>query len=466
MNPNGLFWDWSFGAHLWGSLRTVWASPSGPSHGSRSQKSSTSIGRGLTSNASSSGPPRGSFRSPSLRYTIQLLAGLIGLGVSGYLDFQHTAHLVGIQVDLALCSSSGLMSCEAVNTSPYSSFLGVGLSRIGVFYFSFVLGLLFFGGPNSRSYRRTQRLISWLALLAVAIDLGLFGIQLGVLGKICLFCLIVYVCQLVLILCAHSEKQDGTFVERLREQLGFSGKKPAKISGGQWFGILLVAGVLSAGTLLVLSFFLPKTTAPPAPISESPSFLDLWKSAPVESLPIRASDGRKGLKTAPVTVVVFSDFECPFCRKAAESLDGLLKAHPKDVQIVFKHFPLDASCNPDVTHRMHVNACSFAKLAYCANEKSRFWDFHDILYKQLEPDALKNSIGDLQKHFTKVFGKPEIESCLKSESALKHVQEDIELGRKVRLSGTPALFMNGKRVIGGFTEENLERLVSIELSSR
>src|SRR5262249_23364924 len=115
------------------------------------------------------------------------------------------------------------------------------------------------------------------------------------------------------------------------------------------------------------------------------------------ALPVRDASGlvgadphRKGPADAPITIVEFSDFQCPFCARAAKDLRELVGTSP-EVSLVFRNFPLDTSCNGNLKRQMHANACLAAYAAECAGKQGRFWEYHDLLFEngqQLSRDAL------------------------------------------------------------------------------
>ena len=141
----------------------------------------------------------------------------------------------------------------------------------------------------------------------------------------------------------------------------------------------------------------------------------------------------QGPPAAPLTIVEFSDFECPFCRKLQPVLRRVLKRWPKKVRLVYKHFPLDR----------HRYAFSASKAAVCADKQGRFWEFHDALYREnqdLSPQgvvAVAKSLGmDLEQ----------FRECLQDEATRLAVQSDRALARRAGVTGTPTLFINKKRL--------------------
>lgn len=141
-----------------------------------------------------------------------------------------------------------------------------------------------------------------------------------------------------------------------------------------------------------------------------------------------------GPESAKVTVVEFSDFQCPYCSKAADVMSQLkTKYKGQDVRIVFRQFPLN----------FHQQAHLAAQASLAANKQGKFWEFHDALFKNQR--TLERA--DLEK-FAKEVGVNlgELKTALDSSAFKAQVDADLELGKQVNVSGTPTLFVNGKRV--------------------
>ncbi len=140
-----------------------------------------------------------------------------------------------------------------------------------------------------------------------------------------------------------------------------------------------------------------------------------------------------GPENAPVTVVEFSDFECPYCSRGADALNEIKKKYPKDVRIVFRQFPLS----------FHKNAHLAAQAAAAAGEQGKFWQYHDLLFKNQR--ALTRA--DLEKYAKEVgLNMAKFNKALDEKTHAESVDADMKLGGTVAVQGTPTMFVNGKRV--------------------
>ncbi len=144
---------------------------------------------------------------------------------------------------------------------------------------------------------------------------------------------------------------------------------------------------------------------------------------------------------AKITVVEFSDFECPACRAAEEPIANFLKAYP-DARFVFKNFPLE---------RIHPWALPAAEVAECAGRQGKFWPVHDSFYKH-QPEWAQSPTPeqDLQK-LAESHGvdAKQLQSCLQDPATKAAIESDVQEGRNRWVYSTPTFFVNGKRFIGG-----------------
>jgi protein-disulfide isomerase len=169
----------------------------------------------------------------------------------------------------------------------------------------------------------------------------------------------------------------------------------------------------------------------------------------VYEIPVGSSYVR-GPKDAPVTITMFSDFQCPFCAQATPIVDEVLKAYPKDVNFVMKQFPL---------RQIHPQADPAARAALAAGKQGKFWEMHDELYKNsrsLSPESMKGMAEKLGLDVAKW------EADMNSDALKQQVDAELALGQKVDVRGTPSFFINGKiaqnRSVEGFKAQVEEEL--------
>ena len=221
---------------------------------------------------------------------------------------------------------------------------------------------------------------------------------------------------------------------------------------------ILIGSVIISGAILIRS--------------GSSSQSNTARIAPTPTPTIRVTDFVKlngddpvlGLKDVdvPVTIVEFSDFQCPFCRKFwIESFSQLKRDYidTGKVRLIFRDFPLS----------IHDQAKPSALAAECANEQGKFWEYHDALFEEqqkLGTGTVAYSTQDLKAWATKIgLDSNKFASCLDSEKYASEVDEDTESGSSFGVTGTPAFFINGELVVGAVPYANLKSVIEKAISA-
>lgn len=158
-----------------------------------------------------------------------------------------------------------------------------------------------------------------------------------------------------------------------------------------------------------------------------------------------------GPANAPVTLVEFSDFQCPFCKAFASTLKEVEKNYPKEVRVVFRQFPLA---------NIHPNALKAAEASLCSQEQGRFWELHDEMFA--DQSTLK--VEDLKAKAAKLkLDATAFNACLDSGKFAKKVSEEVRDGSVVGVSGTPAVFINGRFLSGAQPYQEVAKIIDEEL---
>lgn len=155
---------------------------------------------------------------------------------------------------------------------------------------------------------------------------------------------------------------------------------------------------------------------------------------PAQQAAVSADDAPSfGPKDAKVTVVEFSDFECPYCSKAAKVTEQLRKEYGDKIRFVFRQFPLS----------FHKNAKPAAEAALAAHAQGKFWEYHDLLFE----NSRKLDKDSLAQYATKTgVDAAKLKAALDASTYTSAVDRDMKLGEEAAVSGTPTMFINGKRV--------------------
>jgi protein-disulfide isomerase len=208
----------------------------------------------------------------------------------------------------------------------------------------------------------------------------------------------------------------------------------------------LVTGVMVACALVVTGLAVRRELATPAAGAGEPDMrprrVDNWES-------LLTAGQWLGRRDAPVRIVEFSDFQCPFCARTQPVLDAVRRRHPDRVAVLYRHFPLDA---------IHPFARPAAAAAECAAGQGRFEQYADLLFAQ------QDSLGARTwASFAREAGVPDaaaFDRCMRDASTLPSVERDAKAGEAARVEVTPTLIINGTLHPGALSEAELEKLVA------
>ncbi len=165
-------------------------------------------------------------------------------------------------------------------------------------------------------------------------------------------------------------------------------------------------------------------------------------------------DPSLGPLDAPVVIVEFADFECPFCKQAFPIIRGLAHQYPDAIRHVYRDFPLDD---------IHPNATIAAYAGHCAHAQNRFWELHDKLFQNQENLERQNILLYAQQVGINV---QTFSTCLDAQTTHNEVAQDVLDGLEAGVLGTPTWFINGVRVAGVLPEKVLQQIVEDTLARK
>ena len=168
------------------------------------------------------------------------------------------------------------------------------------------------------------------------------------------------------------------------------------------------------------------------------------------AIEVEADDPVFGPASAPVEIIEFSDFQCPFCQRLIGTLEQLKSEYGSDIRLVFKDYPL-----PN-----HAQAFKAAEAGHCANQQGTFWELHDTMFSrqsELGVDDLKSHAGELG------MDQAAFDACLDSGRFAEQVNADLRAGQLYGVSSTPTVFINGRAVEGAMPFEVFDEIIREEL---
>ena len=161
----------------------------------------------------------------------------------------------------------------------------------------------------------------------------------------------------------------------------------------------------------------------------------------------------RGAKDAPILIIEFSDFQCPFCRRSLETLQAVMNKYGGKVAHAYRDFPLDD---------LHPQARKAAEAARCAADQGKFWEFRQLLFDNFG----KLDRATFNAHARAVgLAAGAFESCLDSGKYAEAVQKDSEEGQRLGVNGTPAFFINGILLSGAQPASEFEKIINAELAA-
>jgi len=161
----------------------------------------------------------------------------------------------------------------------------------------------------------------------------------------------------------------------------------------------------------------------------------------------------KGSANAPIEMIEFSDFQCPFCLRANPTVQQVLNTYGDRIHFVYRHYPL-----PN-----HPNARPAAEAASCAGEQGKFWPYHDRLFA----NPSKLSDADLKQHAAELgLDAPKFNTCVDSHKEKAQVDADLRAGEDAGVDGTPAFFINGRMISGAQPFDVFKKVIDEELKRR
>ncbi len=366
-----------------------------------------------------------------------LSLGLAGLVISGLLAEIH--YKANTQPDFhSFCGYGSTFNCDSVARSSYSVLLGVPTAWWGILGYLVATGLVVAGLCN----RRSKTLVGFALLLFTAF--ALFSAALGMISALkvhsfCVLCASTYGINLLLFILAVVQATTIGLPAALMAPWQATRERPVKIA------VILAVLVATAGALMAFT---------PA-YWRLGSHEQKWMDRQGLSRGVAPDGGHYiGAEKPVVTVIEFSDYQCPGCKTAHGELRNIVKRFPSQVRVIHRHFPLDQSCNRSIDRPFHGDACRMAAIAECAGRMGRFWETNDFLFgHSLELESLSN------KAIASELGldATALETCVQGEG-LGAVKNDIETGIALKLRGTPSFLVDGQLYFGSLPASVLEKL--------
>jgi protein-disulfide isomerase/uncharacterized membrane protein len=361
---------------------------------------------------------------------------LLGLAMSIFLSASHYRTYTD-PTYVSLCAITKSINCEIVSQSPYAIMASLPVPLWGVFGYLWLLLLL------CRCYQANVASMKvWVIQSITSAFFCLFSFYLAIIstfyiGSFCILCVLSYGINLGLLFgcwIVHRRFRIRFSINALREAtLNFASRR--------W----LLYRIVPFFMLFVLSY------------AVYPHYWEINPTAsPAHSIQTGVNeDGDPwiGAETPELEITEYGDYRCFQCRKMHYFLRQLVALHPDKVRLVHRHFPMDHTVNPIVDQPYHVGSGAMALLAIHAATQKKFWEINDLLYalpansKSVNPAELAERVG--------LNGRAAVSGAMKPEAIAK-LSRDVQAGLRLKISGTPAFYINGQVYSGHIPAEALK----------
>jgi protein-disulfide isomerase len=374
--------------------------------------------------------------------TLLLVFALVGLASSSASTFIHYRLLTTPNYE-SFCDVGSQVSCTQAYLSQYGSFLGVPVAIAGVIFFAIAALLAGMAGrPASPASENAAGYIFLLSTFGLAFALYLAWASYFVLSVFCIFCAITYVSVIALfIISGGATKYPMTALPgRASRDVRALMSSPA--------ALVALLAIVGGSVALVASFPGEQVAAQqqaeavaayqPLSPEQRKQIEDWWAVQPVVDLPIAPSSGTK------VLIVKFSDYMCPSCGVAHNSLKPVLARYEgQGVEFVLKHYPLEQECNPKLGGGNHYGSCEAAaayEMAKGTPNVAKLDDWFFANQQILARETVKEAAEDIAgiKDFDARYA-----------AAIETVKTDASLAHMLGVNSTPTIFINGRKIPGG-----------------
>jgi uncharacterized membrane protein/predicted DsbA family dithiol-disulfide isomerase len=366
--------------------------------------------------------------------------------VGAYFSFRLARAKQGLDFELLKsCDQKAWFDCTAVNNSYFADFFGVPTGSYGFLFYTVIIGIaiLLYVGPAilQRGYSFLGFILSIAGLAASLFFALISAFSVGTFCEYCFYTYLVNISLFVLFLILI--KKENIQVNEMKKLL--NSKLPNNIYTILKYAILPI--FLLTGIIIIAE----PSKSGKSELSEKEKIeqyvkraINEYNKSPEYSFNLETAHC-KGSKDAPLVIMEFADFNCSHCARMVQTLNYIEKEFGSEkVQICFKQYPLDSQCNPNATRSHKGSSCIAAGANICAGG-DRFWDMLENLF-MAQRFGLQN-MGKIKEIAQKMGFNPGImKDCINSAPVKKQILEDVAEGDSAQVSGTPAVFLNGKRV--------------------
>jgi protein-disulfide isomerase/uncharacterized membrane protein len=385
------------------------------------------------------------------KQNLLLISLAITIGLFTYLAIHHYAIKLGLGGS-ALCSINAKVNCDAAALSSYSEVFNTPIAILGAIFNLFLFGLILFFKLNwidSSIYLKKAVQFMLGSAAIVSIVMGIISVSL--VHVICPFCLATYLFSFINFYLGYrlievdSNNKDFSFTHYFSEYKSY---------------LILLA--LIPVTSWIISGMIRQNYGLDEILRLVPEKISQWNSSPVYEFDPELGLSNK-IASNKIVLVEFADFKCPHCRVASQTIDTFLKGRT-DIKFIYKPFPLDGTCNvSDQMQKGDGSRCTLAAWVLCADKlANKGWDMHHWIFEKQEEISAISNLSTLLPEIEKLFNikGSELTSCADSSTTYDLIKKSSAEGHKALVSGTPSIYLNGKKLGYGHIMEVLKTAVN------
>lgn len=353
----------------------------------------------------------------------------------------------------SFCTFSKTVDCTAVVFTPYSHVLGLPICVLGLTVYLGLTAFLIKGLlGHKETFARAMSLLFICSVLSFCYSVYLAYISSFVIHRHCVLCYGLHLLNTLLLIATYFlVRRSGVGIgETVRWEI-----KSIQDNRNVAFGLL---GLVIFS--LVGAYYLRNARR------ENLVRTDDYLARIFDGTAVRATfptDGMPsiGPEDAPIEIVEFNDFECPFCRESVRNMEKVFNKYPDKIRQVFVNFPVDRTCNPAVAGTLHENACRLASAGRAFYKEGKFWEFHKKAFRHYGEWDFEKDLDRIAEKLGVDVNK--IRVHISDPATEEEIKVDITHGYNLELEGTPGFLVNGLLVQGNLDTWVWERIIDFEL---
>ncbi|MES2769343.1 MAG: vitamin K epoxide reductase family protein [Bdellovibrionota bacterium] len=380
-----------------------------------------------------------------MKLKVSFILVLVSFLLHIYLMNTHYEFRYGFEGAKSLCSVSETLNCESVSISPYSYFAGLPLATWGMAFhiaFLFLFSLAVTSPGKQPSIFRFIKLFSLISLVASAV-MGIIAFTM--MSTYCIFCMTLYVLSILnfMVLARYKEVSFIPTKEDFKDLL----------KSGETGLVYVLVSIIAIPAVAFISHDMGSRGFKQKSSHMLVEVIGEWERAPEQKFGTPML--KEGSETPKFTIIEFADFECVHCKNASHNLHSFVNSRP-DIQLQFFSFPLDSACNPALGSGGNGGKrCVLAKAVYCSEKQGKGWKAHGWIFDRFGTEQNSNfekMSSDLS------LDHSALSTCIQSDEATQFITAQAKMGQEAKVEGTPAVFVNGKKLSAGHVIAVLEEL--------